>query len=615
MVACPTCGKELTFIKEYDRFYCYAEAKYAPKGYGTPPEAAPPSGPAIAPESHDGHYHCPSCGKELSFVTQYGRYYCYPEQKYAPKDIQPVGAPPANSPTAEAAEPAEMPEPAPIVEPAPSETVPLAAIEEPAKEEPKPEAAPAEAAPVEAVPPSEPTPEAPVTEAAAPGGPERPPLLRFAIMKAKKAQLMSWCDAYGLDPIGTRTVLRDRLLQYMDDHRVDAAEEEIPPEAQPTPTAVEPTPAPEVAPSVAPVAVEPTAEEPRPEPVPEAVPEPVAEPVPEPTPEPTPPIVEPAPVEPAPAEAAPAEATALEVPRPAVVEPARVEPTPVEPEPAPLVPEVKVEKPLACPKCGKDLTYIAKYDRLFCYSCGNYAPKEYGKEPAPAPPLAVVEVPKPATVEPPKVEEAPMAAELAGVAAPVVTPPKVEGPKAARPCPTCGAELRFIKDYDRWFCDAERKYAPKDWGRPARNACPTCGKDLTWIPEYRRWFCYAENKYGPKTMAAPTAAVAAAPEVRVEPAVPAAFEARVAALEQALQQTKHAHGRPAIGAVMAGVGFALVVVWFLFLPVLGPLEVLGVFSPITLGLQVLQLLSVLALIGLVVAMAGVVGGLASARRR
>jgi len=95
LAACPTCGKDLTWIPQYDRFYCYAEKTYAPKGYA----ASSSAGPAIllggsGTESHVGHYHCPSCGGELTFITQYDRYYCYTEKKYAPKDLAPVSLEP-----------------------------------------------------------------------------------------------------------------------------------------------------------------------------------------------------------------------------------------------------------------------------------------------------------------------------------------------------------------------------------------------------------------------------------------------------------------------------------------------------------------------------------------
>src|SRR3972149_3876748 len=109
LAACPTCGKDLTWIPQYDRFYCYAEKKYAPKGYA----AAPTTGPAIqlggaGTEPPVGHSPCPSCGRELTFIAEYDRHYCYAEKKYAPKDLAPVTL----EPLAEAAP--ETPSPVPM---------------------------------------------------------------------------------------------------------------------------------------------------------------------------------------------------------------------------------------------------------------------------------------------------------------------------------------------------------------------------------------------------------------------------------------------------------------------------------------------------------------------
>ena len=67
-LACPTCGRELAWIPAYARWYCYAEAKYAPKDFGrtdAPLAKEPESTPTVsveapATESHEGHYHCPS---------------------------------------------------------------------------------------------------------------------------------------------------------------------------------------------------------------------------------------------------------------------------------------------------------------------------------------------------------------------------------------------------------------------------------------------------------------------------------------------------------------------------------------------------------------------------
>jgi hypothetical protein len=44
-----------------------------------------------------------------------------------------------------------------------------------------------------------------------------------------------------------------------------------------------------------------------------------------------------------------------------------------------------------------------------------------------------------------------------------VAPPQMSTPQPATPdqvtsCPTCGGPLRYIQQYQRWYCDRERKY-------------------------------------------------------------------------------------------------------------------------------------------------------------
>ncbi len=571
MAACPTCGKDLTYISQYERWYCYAEAKYAPKDFAKPEvapagtelvtsdpqsvvtvEAAPSSIGAPAEESHYGHYHCPTCGKELTFIAQYNRYYCYADSKYAPKDIQPISAAMAqpSAPLA-AVEPAKVetrpvaaaPEPVPVASPQPT---PPAAVEpkeepvsQPVQEEPRPEAEPQpqpelaptipEAAPAVTSPPAE---EAPKEEA-----PSRPEVKRDAVTKAKKAKLVEWSKAYGLDASGSRTVLRDRILEYMDAHRLDETEEEAEEEPEEAPEVI-PSAAPEATPSPEPSpAAQPHTAEPEPTPEPQSVSEPLAEPEPASVeePEPAAEIVTPEETEPpasssstvAPSESPPI-SPAADLPRAA----------PAAAPALPTVPVVDVAQALPCPTCGKDLTYIAQYDRFYCYAEGKYAPKDYGKAAAvPAPPL---EVPKPAPTA------APAPAPVVIVPPVIVQVPRAEA-RVVNPCPTCGRELRFVKDYDRWWCEAEKKYAPKDYGK--KNLCPTCGKELTWIPEYQRWYCYAEFKYAPKTIPAPAAGAAvalerpvpAAPAVRVEPAVLARPE--TVAVVTGITKPEHRHGR------------------------------------------------------------------------
>jgi sporulation protein YlmC with PRC-barrel domain len=33
------------------------------------------------------------------------------------------------------------------------------------------------------------------------------------------------------------------------------------------------------------------------------------------------------------------------------------------------------------------------------------------------------------------------------------------------------------------------------FGRRERQSCPTCGKELSWIEQYQRWYCYNCGKY------------------------------------------------------------------------------------------------------------------------
>ncbi|TLZ51001.1 MAG: hypothetical protein E6K18_06065 [Methanobacteriota archaeon] len=621
LAACPTCGKDLTYIAQYDRWYCFAEAKYAPKDFR---EDAPVS-VSDASESHEGHYHCPSCGKELSFIEQYNRYYCYAESKYAPRDVRPVsGTPeaaaplttPAPEPSAtetrreEVTSPVETSEPAPAVAAEPgTEPVAPSPVETPVSEPPR-EVIEQQSQPSEDAK-STPMSESPSEADAESSETAKPKLERGAVTKAKKAKLVEWSKAYGIDAMGSRTVLRDRLLQYMDEHRLDETEEEAEQEAE------EPA---EVIPAVEPTSVAPATETPTEEPAKiETEPEPTTKSVkePEPTsssePEPEPEVIVPADEpRPEPLPTPPVTVTRMDSPSPAPTaapaEPAKATPQPV-PAP-PTTPVVEGAKPLPCPTCGKDLTYIAQYDRLYCYAEGKYAPKDYGK--------ATAAIPIP---EPPKVPDAPKAAppSVAPTPAPFVAPAPRAETKVSNPCPTCGRELRYVKDYDRWWCDSEKKYAPKDYGR--RNACPTCGKELTWIPEYQRWYCYAEFKYAPKTMAPPAAGAAQVAVARTMPASPTVRAAPAAAATAAttvvsgMTRAEHLHGRPGAGIALAAMGFSLLILQNL---VTGIFPIVGVvlFDPTsTDGIAFTKILIMLGFVGLLLALAGIVVGLRSVRSR
>ena len=62
---CPTCGKPLTWIPQYKRWYCYNDKKYV----------------TVSDEQSTQHL-CPTCGKPLTWIPQYKRWYCYNDKKY-----------------------------------------------------------------------------------------------------------------------------------------------------------------------------------------------------------------------------------------------------------------------------------------------------------------------------------------------------------------------------------------------------------------------------------------------------------------------------------------------------------------------------------------------------
>lgn len=95
-----------------------------------------------------------------------------------------------------------------------------------------------------------------------------------------------------------------------------------------------------------------------------------------------------------------------------------------EKESLPATPAAKAEelKPAApsCARCGKTTTWIAKYDRYYCYPCQKYVSKDQPKE-----------------------EEKP------------------SGPKTAPLCAKCGKPTTWIVNYERYYCYPCKKYAPK----------------------------------------------------------------------------------------------------------------------------------------------------------
>jgi len=380
---CPTCGSELAFLDQYQRHYCYACGNYAPEGYGD-----------------RGAKICPTCRGILSYVAQYDRQYCYRCNAYPadgvalrsledtmPVDVRPVDVRPVAEATeatsvvtepettmeeVEAAKPTDV---EPTAEPEKTEAPTIPTTPTPAEASPQPEEIVVEELPREE-----------------PNGPgPRPPIVRLKVFQAKKPALMDLCKAYDLDPTGTKEQLRERLLSYLDTLEAEAEPEpEVESEAPAGPVLIERAEiegesfhtSEEIAETPA-VEAEPESEQP-------ASRTSVAET----------PVVE---------------TQATQEP---VAERIRTPSSVSIPQSQPLVSVAPAVEPMhalhPCPTCGRELTYIARYRRWYCYHCRAYAPAS----------------------------------------------------ESRFACPTCGAALRWIPQYERWWCDSCRRYAPADLPRP-----------------------------------------------------------------------------------------------------------------------------------------------------
>ena len=60
-----------------------------------------------------------------------------------------------------------------------------------------------------------------------------------------------------------------------------------------------------------------------------------------------------------------------------------------------------------------------------------------------------------------------------------VEPPVArEAPRVEHPCPTCGRELTFVTQYERWWCDSCRRYAPVDLPKPQAATAATDADEI-----------------------------------------------------------------------------------------------------------------------------------------
>lgn len=443
------------------------------------------------------------CTGILSFVAQYDRYYCFrcnaypPEGQFMETKVEPISS--------------SSPEPVAAMQTA------LVVTESTKPEEPK--------APMVEVPTETTTGQEKPTEEKEPSDEEptvvevharpiqKPPLVRADIVGAGKPALMDLAKAYSLDPSGTKDQLRERLLSYLDEIETamgfqSPAEEistEKPEQTQTDTEEISPEQNPERALEAKP---EERSEEKLEDLVKEA-PERIQEEV---------------------RREAPARSVAAEV----------------------QVKEAGEAKPAS---------------KAFFSAAPRMIPATPKRVAEPIPQTAAsLETPSmestsstPAVIEP---LAQPVVITVPTPQATAVRPAVVSRGRVRHPCPTCGRELTFVPQYDRWYCYSCRAYAPK---AKAKFACPNCGASLRWIPQYSRWWCDACRRYASADLP--------------KPERPAATATPALAISHATSTTAatvvHRQRSPGSGIGLLGFGMVLFVIYEVLVDLPAALSIRG----------------------------------------
>jgi hypothetical protein len=165
----------------------------------------------------------------------------------------------------------------------------------------------------------------------------------------------------------------------------------------------------------------------------------------------------------------------------------------------------------------------------------------------------------------------------------VTIPEKKAAPAVRKPekaCSTCNQPLRYISQYERWYCnnckayEGVKKVEPKPVAAPpAEKPCPTCRSMMKYVPRHRKYYCYTCRAYRP-IRAPPQKVTVAVRPTGVRPGARPGVAARPAA---AAPVTVKQDGTAKAGAWLIMVG----VVCFIITGLLTMMVYSGSMDPVT----------------------------------
>jgi len=106
-----------------------------------------------------------------------------------------------------------------------------------------------------------------------------------------------------------------------------------------------------------------------------------------------------------------------------------------------------------CPDCRSPLRYIQQYDNWYCDNCGDYKVPVHAAQPSPTPSLG--QPPQQQQQTPPPGQQ-PQSQQPPSTQQQPSPPPQQQ--QQENQCPTCGGQMRYIQEYNRWYCDNCQEY-------------------------------------------------------------------------------------------------------------------------------------------------------------